>query len=59
MILKDEPPRSVGVQYANGKEERNIHPQGMKRLSQSGNDAQWWKCQVVKVKMDAVKTSIA
>ena len=23
MILKDEPPRSVGVQYATGEEERN------------------------------------
>jgi len=41
------------------EKKREIAPQGMKRLSQSGNDAQWWKCQVVKVKMDAVKTSIA
>ena len=34
-------------------------PEGMKRLSQSRNDAQWWMCLVVKVKSDAVKTNIA
>ena len=40
-------------------EKRDIAPKGMKRLSQSRNDAQWWMCQGVKVKFDAVKTNIA
>ena len=57
MILKDEPPRSVGVQYATGEEE--IAPEGMKRLSLSRNDAQWWVRRAVKVKPDAVKTNTA
>ena len=38
MTLKDEPHRSVGVQYAT----REVAPEGMKRSSQSGNDAQLW-----------------
>ena len=38
---------------------REIDPEGMKRLSQSGNSAQLWMCLVVKVKSDAVKNSIA
>ena len=33
---------------------REIAPEGMKRLSQSGNSAQLWRCLVVKVKSDAV-----
>ena len=36
-----------------------IAPEGMKRLSQSRNDAQLWMCLVVKVKSDAVKNNIA
>ena len=36
-----------------------IAPEGMKRLSQRGNDTQLWMCLVVKVKSDAVKNSIA
>ena len=36
-----------------------IAPQGMKRLSQSRNNAQLWMCLVVKVKSDAVKSDIA
>ena len=55
MTLKDEPQRLVGVQYA----PREIAPEGMKRLSQSGNDAQLWMCVVVKMKPDAVKNKIA
>ena len=34
-------------------------PEGMKRLRQSRNDAQWWMCLVVKVNSDAVKNNIA
>ena len=33
-----------------------IAPEGMKRLSQSGNNAQVWMCLVVKVMSDAVRT---
>ena len=33
--------------------------EGMKRLSQRGNETQLWICLVVKVKSDAVKNNIA
>ena len=36
-----------------------IAPERMKRLGQSGNDAQLWMCVVMKVKSDAVKNNIA
>ena len=38
MTLKDELSRSKGAQYATGEEQRA--PEGMKRLSQSGNNTQ-------------------
>ena len=38
---------------------REIAPEGIKRLSQSGNKAQVWMHLVVKVKSDAVMNSIA
>ena len=38
---------------------RETAPEGMKRLSQSGNKAQVWMYLVVKVKSDAVMNSIA
>ena len=38
---------------------RENAPEGMKRLSQSGNNAQLWMCLVMKVKSDAVKNNIA
>ena len=44
MTLKDELPRLEGAQYS-GKEWRTgeIAPEGMKRLSQRGNNAKlWW-----------------
>ena len=34
-----------------------IAPEGMKKLSQSKNNVQLWKCLVVKVKSDAVKNN--
>ena len=40
MTLEDEPPRSEGLQYATGEEWSTITPERMKRLGQSGNDAQ-------------------
>ena len=36
-----------------------IAPKGMKRLSQSGYNAQLWMCLVVKVKSDDVKNRTA
>ena len=57
MTLKDELRRSVVAQYATGEEWRNSS-RGMKRLSQSGNNAQLWKCLVVQVNSHAVKDSI-
>ena len=56
--LRDEPLRSIGVQYATGKT-GGIAPERMKRLSQSRNDTQFWMCLVVKVKSNAVNRSIA
>ena len=58
MTLTDELPRSVGVQYATGEEQRNSS-RGMKSLRQSENNAHLWMCLVMKVKSDAVKNSIA
>ena len=57
MTLKDELPRSIGAQYAT--EEQKNSSKEMKRLSQSGNNAQLWMCLVVKVKSDAVDHNIA
>ena len=58
VTLKDELPRSVGAQYNTGEEWRNSS-RGMKRLSQSRNDAQLWMWLVVKVKSNAVKNNTA
>ena len=55
---EDGPHRSVGVQYATGKR-GEIAPKRMKRLSQSGNDAQLLMCLVMKIKSDAIKNSTA
>ena len=41
ITLKDEPPRSVGVQYATG-EKQKIAPEGMKSLRQSCAWARHW-----------------
>ena len=57
-ILKEELPGLVGAQYPT-EMSREIAPEGMKRLSQSRNNAQLWMCLVVKVKSDAVKNNIA
>ena len=53
--LKNELPRSVVLNMLLEKS-REVAPEGMKRLSQSGNSAQLWMCLVVKVKFDAVRT---
>ena len=58
MTLKEEPSDwSVSnMQLAKSGE---IIPEGMKKLSQSRNEAQLWMCLVMKVKSDAVKKNIA
>ena len=59
MTLEDELPRSEGVQYAAGEEQRAIAPERVKQMGQSRNDAQLWVCLVVKVKSNDVKNNIA
>ena len=61
MTLKDESPRSEGVQYATGEEWKITinSPRKNERLGQSVNDAQLWMCLVMKVKSNAAKSSIA
>ena len=54
MTLKDELHRLIGAQYPT-EMSREIAPEGMKRLSQSRNNAQLWMHLVVKVKSDAMK----
>ena len=54
MTLKDELPRLV-VPNMLLEKNREIVPEGMKRLSQSENSAHLWICLVVKVKPDAVR----
>ena len=38
---------------------REIPPEGMKTLSQSRNNTQFWMCLVVKVKSDTIKDNFA
>ena len=58
MKLKDGLSTLVGAQYATAEEWRNSSER-MKRLGQSGNNAQLWMCLVVKVKSDAIKNNTA
>ena len=57
-ILKEELPRSVGAQYANGIS-GEITPERMKGWSQSKNNTQLWMGLVIEVRYDAVKSNIA
>jgi len=50
MTLKDEPPKSEGVQYAAGEEWKTT----LMWLGQSRNNIQLWMYLVVKVKSDAI-----
>ena len=58
--LEDEPPRTVGAQYANGDQWRN-NSRRMKRGSQSKNNTQLWTLLVMEASLfpDAVKNNIA
>ena len=57
MTLNDELPKSL-VHYDTGEERRN-RSRGMKRLTQSRNNTQFWMCLVVKIESNAVKNNIA
>ena len=61
-MLQDESPSLEGVQHATMVKSGGqllIAPERIKRSGQSGNDAPWWMCLVVKVKSDAVRNNIA
>ena len=58
MALKDEMPRSVGVQYATGEKQRNSSRKN-KEAEPKQKNAQLWVCLVVKVKSDVVNNNIA
>ena len=61
MTLKDESPGLKVSSMLLGKSggELLTASERMKRLGQSGNDAQLWICLVMKVKSNAAKNSIA
>ena len=61
MTLKDESPGLKVSSMLLGKSRGELltASERMKRLGQSGNDAQCWMCLVVKVKSDAVKNNTA
>ena len=58
VTLKDELSRLVGAQYST-REELKTASEGVKRLSQSENNAQLWIYLVVGVKSNVVKSNIA
>ena len=58
MTIKDEPPRSGGVQYATGEEWRNSSRRN-EEAEPKWKQCPLWLCLVVKVKSDAVKNNIA
>ena len=57
MTLKAELPRLIDAQCATGREQRNSS-KGVKRPSESKNNAQLWMSLVVEVKSDAVKNNL-
>jgi len=58
MTLKDELPRSVGVQYATGEERRSSSRRNAEAEPKQ-KSAQLWMYLMVKVKSDALKNNIA
>ena len=61
MTPEDESPRSKGVEYATGEEQRQllISPKRIEQLGWNRNNIQLWMCLMVKVKSDAVKNNTA
>ena len=57
MTPEDEPTRLL-VSSMLLRKSRELAPERMKRLGQSRNDAQLWKCLVVTVKSDSIKNNI-
>ena len=58
MTLKDEIPRSAGIQHATGEEWRNSSRRN-EEAEPKQKQCPLWLCLVVKVKSDAVKNNIA
>ena len=56
-ILKEELPRSVGAQYVTGEQRRNNSTKN--KETESKQKHQLWKCLVMEVKSDAVKSNMA
>ena len=61
MTQEDEPPKSEGVQYSTGENQREIVNSSKKNEAkgQSIIDTRLWMCLMLKVKIDAVKNNIA
>ena len=58
LTLKDQLPRSVGIQYATEEEKRNNSKKNEEQ-SQSKNSTHLWIWLVMEVKSDAIKNNIA
>ena len=56
VTLKDEPPRSVGIQYAIGEDRRNSSRKN-EEAEPKRNNTQLWMCLVVKVNSDAINNT--
>ena len=56
--LKDELPRSVGAQYANGDQWRN-NSRKNEGIQPKQNNTQLWMGLVIEARFDAVKSNIA
>ena len=56
MTLKDEPPRSVGAQYAAGDKWRNNSRK--KRRSQKENNTQLWMCVITDLEPDILEFKV-
>ena len=60
MTLENEISKLESIQYATGEEQRAITNSFRKNeTGQTRNNAQLWKCLVVKVNSDAIKNNIA
>ena len=57
--LKDELPRSVGVQYATGDGCKNNSRKNEEMEPKQKQNTQFWMCLVMEVKSNAIKSNIA
>ena len=60
MTQEDELARLEPSNRLSGKRREQLlkTPKRMKQLGQSGNDAQLWMCQVIKLKSNTIKNNI-